>query len=124
MLSCTRTRGIPRSISAVKFQSLSSCLSGYLIKTFIIEHDNFHRIIKTTLVFEGGTGRKSKQDFLSLLGDMGGGKYPIYMTRYLEICEFLLFSLLLTKHFALFSGPLLHTQCTAVIDLDEKNTIQ
>ncbi|RDX83034.1 hypothetical protein CR513_36099, partial [Mucuna pruriens] len=41
--------------------------------------------------------KKSKGDFLSLLGDMDDKKYPIYMT-----------------------GPLLHTLCTAVIDLDEQ----
>ncbi|KAJ1408238.1 Peptidase C45 [Sesbania bispinosa] len=39
----------------------------------------------------------SKEDFLSLLGDMDDKKYPIYMT-----------------------GPLLHTLCTAIIDLDEQ----
>ncbi|CAA0838196.1 Unknown protein [Striga hermonthica] len=39
----------------------------------------------------------SKGDFLSLLGDKKDMKYPIYMT-----------------------GPLLHTLCTVVIDLDEK----
>ncbi|KAF7828186.1 hypothetical protein G2W53_019350 [Senna tora] len=41
--------------------------------------------------------KKSKEDFLSLLGDNEDSKYPIY-----------------TK------GPLLHTLCTAVIDLDEQ----
>lgn len=41
--------------------------------------------------------KKSKEDFLSLLGDTEDRKYPIYMT-----------------------GPLLHTLCTAVIDLDEQ----
>ncbi|KAK7318149.1 hypothetical protein RJT34_02847 [Clitoria ternatea] len=41
--------------------------------------------------------KMSKGDFLSLLGDMDNKKYPIYMT-----------------------GPLLHTLCTAVIDLDEQ----
>ncbi|XP_061363690.1 uncharacterized protein LOC133307226 [Gastrolobium bilobum] len=39
----------------------------------------------------------SKEDFLSLLGDMDDENYPIYMT-----------------------GPLLHTLCTAVFDLDEQ----
>ncbi|XP_016189434.1 uncharacterized protein LOC107630730 isoform X1 [Arachis ipaensis] len=41
--------------------------------------------------------KNSKEDFLSLLGDADDRKYPIYMT-----------------------GPLLHTLCTAVIDLDEQ----
>ncbi|CAL0312607.1 unnamed protein product [Lupinus luteus] len=41
--------------------------------------------------------KTSKEDFLSLLGDFDDKKYPIYMT-----------------------GPLLHTLCTAVIDLDEQ----
>ncbi|KAL8504368.1 hypothetical protein ACS0TY_022915 [Phlomoides rotata] len=41
--------------------------------------------------------RESTSDFLSLLGDKNDTKYPIYM-----------------------SGPLLHTLCTVVIDLDEK----
>ncbi|KAL9329987.1 hypothetical protein ACSQ67_004990 [Phaseolus vulgaris] len=41
--------------------------------------------------------KKSKGDFLSLLGDMDDKNYPIYMT-----------------------GPLLHTLCTALIDLDEQ----
>ncbi|XP_020994261.1 uncharacterized protein LOC107479824 isoform X3 [Arachis duranensis] len=40
--------------------------------------------------------KKTKEDFLSLLGDADDRKYPIYMT-----------------------GPLLHTLCTAVFDLDE-----
>ncbi|KAK7358553.1 hypothetical protein VNO77_00486 [Canavalia gladiata] len=39
----------------------------------------------------------SKEDLLSLLGDMEDKKYPIYMT-----------------------GPLLHTLCTAVIDLNKQ----
>ncbi|KAH6763305.1 hypothetical protein C2S52_020738 [Perilla frutescens var. hirtella] len=39
----------------------------------------------------------SRSDFLSLLGDNNATKYPIYMT-----------------------GPLLHTLCTVVIDLDGK----
>ncbi|KZV20549.1 hypothetical protein F511_34482 [Dorcoceras hygrometricum] len=39
----------------------------------------------------------SKSDFLSMLGDQKDAKYPIYMT-----------------------GPLLHTLCTVMIDLDEK----
>nr|GMD03366.1 Acyl-coenzyme A:6-aminopenicillanic-acid-acyltransferase [Ipomoea batatas] len=39
----------------------------------------------------------SKSDYLELLGDMHDKKYPIYMT-----------------------GPLLHTLCTAVIDVDER----
>nr|GMD07530.1 Acyl-coenzyme A:6-aminopenicillanic-acid-acyltransferase [Ipomoea batatas] len=39
----------------------------------------------------------SKSDYLELLGDMHDNKYPIYMT-----------------------GPLLHTLCTAVIDVDER----
>ncbi|XP_031130371.1 uncharacterized protein LOC116032109 isoform X1 [Ipomoea triloba] len=39
----------------------------------------------------------SKSDYLELLGDMHDNKYPIYMT-----------------------GPLLHTLCTAVIDMDER----
>ncbi|XP_019170195.1 PREDICTED: uncharacterized protein LOC109165739 isoform X2 [Ipomoea nil] len=39
----------------------------------------------------------SKSDYLELLGDMHDKKYPIYMT-----------------------GPLLHTLCTAVIDMDER----
>ncbi|KAK3021892.1 hypothetical protein RJ639_047396, partial [Escallonia herrerae] len=41
--------------------------------------------------------KKSKDDFLSLVGDMEDARYPIYMT-----------------------GPLLYTLCTAVINLDEK----
>ncbi|XP_022640024.1 uncharacterized protein LOC106767290 isoform X1 [Vigna radiata var. radiata] len=41
--------------------------------------------------------KMSKGDFLSLLGDMDDKNYPIYMT-----------------------GPLLHTLCTALIDLDEQ----
>ncbi|XP_020962084.1 uncharacterized protein LOC107641474 [Arachis ipaensis] len=41
--------------------------------------------------------KKTKEDFLSLLGDADDRKYPIYMT-----------------------GPLLHTLCTAVFDLDEQ----
>ncbi|XP_027918343.1 uncharacterized protein LOC114177267 [Vigna unguiculata] len=41
--------------------------------------------------------KTSKGDFLSLLGDMEDKNYPIYMT-----------------------GPLLHTLCTAIIDLDEQ----
>nr|KYP58667.1 hypothetical protein KK1_014084 [Cajanus cajan] len=41
--------------------------------------------------------KKSKGDFLSLLGDMDDKKYPIYMT-----------------------GPLLYTLCTVVIDLDQQ----
>ncbi|KAA8520903.1 hypothetical protein F0562_011576 [Nyssa sinensis] len=41
--------------------------------------------------------KQSKNDFLSLLGDMDDAKYPIYMT-----------------------GPLLYTLCTTVIDLDEQ----
>ncbi|XP_065858757.1 uncharacterized protein [Euphorbia lathyris] len=41
--------------------------------------------------------KESKEDFLSLLGDMEDKKYPIYMT-----------------------GPTLHTLCTAVIDLDDQ----
>ncbi|KAF7828183.1 isopenicillin-N N-acyltransferase [Senna tora] len=41
--------------------------------------------------------KKSKEDFLSLLGDNEDRKYPIYMT-----------------------GPLLHTLCTTVIDLDDQ----
>ncbi|KAL3619216.1 hypothetical protein CASFOL_036786 [Castilleja foliolosa] len=41
--------------------------------------------------------KRSKSDFLSLIGDKNDKKYPIYMT-----------------------GPLLYTLCTAVIDLDEK----
>ncbi|WCJ26424.1 hypothetical protein M5689_008240 [Euphorbia peplus] len=41
--------------------------------------------------------KKSKEDFLSLLGNMEDKKYPIYMT-----------------------GPTLHTLCTAVIDLDDQ----
>ncbi|WVZ22833.1 hypothetical protein V8G54_001377 [Vigna mungo] len=41
--------------------------------------------------------KKSKGDFLSLLGDIDDKNYPIYMT-----------------------GPLLHTLCTALIDLDEQ----
>ncbi|CAJ1937327.1 unnamed protein product [Sphenostylis stenocarpa] len=41
--------------------------------------------------------KNSKDDFLSLLGDMDDKNYPIYMT-----------------------GPLLHTLCTALIDLDEQ----
>uniref|UniRef100_A0A5B7BL41 Peptidase C45 hydrolase domain-containing protein n=1 Tax=Davidia involucrata TaxID=16924 RepID=A0A5B7BL41_DAVIN len=40
--------------------------------------------------------KRSKNDFLSLLGDMEDAKYPIYMT-----------------------GPMLYTLCTTVIDLDE-----
>ncbi|XP_075476346.1 uncharacterized protein LOC142517782 isoform X1 [Primulina tabacum] len=39
----------------------------------------------------------SKDDFLSILGDQNDAKYPVYMT-----------------------GPLLHTLCTVMIDLDEK----
>ncbi|KAK2966467.1 hypothetical protein RJ640_018996 [Escallonia rubra] len=41
--------------------------------------------------------KKSKHDFLSLVGDMEDARYPIYMT-----------------------GPLLYTLCTAVINLDEQ----
>ncbi|KAL3021547.1 hypothetical protein AAZX31_05G198900 [Glycine max] len=41
--------------------------------------------------------KESKGDFLSLLGDMDDKKHPIYMT-----------------------GPLLHTLCTALIDLDKQ----
>ncbi|XP_022881302.1 uncharacterized protein LOC111398572 isoform X1 [Olea europaea var. sylvestris] len=41
--------------------------------------------------------KRSKSDFLSLLGNNKDAKYPIYMT-----------------------GPLLYTLCTAVIDLDEQ----
>ncbi|XP_057421841.1 uncharacterized protein LOC130715741 [Lotus japonicus] len=41
--------------------------------------------------------KASKEDFLSLLGDTDDEKYPIYMT-----------------------GPLLHTLCTAIVDLDEQ----
>ncbi|KAM3711944.1 hypothetical protein ACB098_01G147000 [Castanea mollissima] len=41
--------------------------------------------------------KTSKNEFLSLLGDMADTKYPIYMT-----------------------GPILYTLCTAVIDLDEQ----
>nr|POE91992.1 hypothetical protein CFP56_32632 [Quercus suber] len=41
--------------------------------------------------------KTSKNEFLSLLGDMANAKYPIYMT-----------------------GPILYTLCTAVIDLDEQ----
>ncbi|ONI07299.1 hypothetical protein PRUPE_5G112000 [Prunus persica] len=41
--------------------------------------------------------KRSKEDFLSLLGDTDDPKYPIYMI-----------------------GPLLYTLCTAVIDLDEQ----
>ncbi|KAK7399139.1 hypothetical protein VNO78_10315 [Psophocarpus tetragonolobus] len=41
--------------------------------------------------------KESKGDFLSLLGDMDDKNHPIYMT-----------------------GPLLHTLCTALIDLDEQ----
>ncbi|CAK8579286.1 unnamed protein product [Lathyrus sativus] len=41
--------------------------------------------------------KTTREDFLSILGDADNEKYPIYMT-----------------------GPLLHTLCTAVIDLDEQ----
>ncbi|XP_021820530.1 uncharacterized protein LOC110762229 [Prunus avium] len=41
--------------------------------------------------------KRTKEDFLSLLGDTDDPKYPIYMI-----------------------GPLLYTLCTAVIDLDEQ----
>lgn len=41
--------------------------------------------------------KKSKHDFLSLLGDTADETYPIYMT-----------------------GPVLYTLCTTIIDLDEK----
>ncbi|KAL8201040.1 hypothetical protein R6Q57_012379 [Mikania cordata] len=41
--------------------------------------------------------KRSKQDLLSLLGDMSDHKYPIFM-----------------------QGPTLYTLCTAVIDLDER----
>ncbi|KAL3742975.1 hypothetical protein ACJRO7_018300 [Eucalyptus globulus] len=41
--------------------------------------------------------KKSKQEFLSLLGDTDDAKYPIYM-----------------------SGPTLYTLCTALVDLDEQ----
>lgn len=59
---------------------------------------------------------------MSLLGDMDAKKYPIYMTGNLETSESILFNLLLIIFFIfkLFSGPLLHTLCTAVIDLDEQ----
>ncbi|KAG9149217.1 hypothetical protein Leryth_003207 [Lithospermum erythrorhizon] len=41
--------------------------------------------------------KKSKGDFLALLGDMNDREYPIYMT-----------------------GPVLYTLCTAVLDMDEQ----
>uniref|UniRef100_A0A2P2JI43 Uncharacterized protein n=1 Tax=Rhizophora mucronata TaxID=61149 RepID=A0A2P2JI43_RHIMU len=41
--------------------------------------------------------KRTKQDFLSLLGDMQHERYPIYMT-----------------------GPTLYTLCTAMIDLNDK----
>ncbi|XP_044476281.1 uncharacterized protein LOC123203880 isoform X2 [Mangifera indica] len=63
----------------------------------------------------------SKEDFLSLLGDTGHPKYPIYMIgnmtdNFNSLSSIL--SCLLYK--TLFSGPTLYTLCTAVINLDEQ----
>lgn len=68
--------------------------------------------------------KESKGDFLSLLGDMDDKKHPIYMTGKLKTSHIRIPSCRYTLDyhffFLLFSGPLLHTLCTALIDLDKQ----
>lgn len=67
--------------------------------------------------------KRSKEDFLSLLGDTDDPKYPIYMIGDLEHRLNFLFvpsKTFVVTLFAVFPGPLLYTLCTAVIDLDEQ----
>ncbi|KAH1049198.1 hypothetical protein GLYMA_08G020200v4 [Glycine max] len=68
--------------------------------------------------------KESKGDFLSLLEDMDDKKYPIYTTGKLKTSHIWIpcctYTLDYHFFFLLFSGPLLHTLCTALIDLDKQ----
>jgi hypothetical protein len=51
---------------------------------------------------------------------MDDTEYPIYMTGNLKNIQIPCLNTLLTTLYAIFSGPILCTPCTAVIDLDEQ----
>lgn len=62
----------------------------------------------------------SRNEFLSLIGDMDDTKYPIYMAGKLKNIRRPCLKTLLIKLYAIFSGPTLYTLCTAVLDLEEQ----
>lgn len=68
--------------------------------------------------------KTTREDFLSILGDADNEKYPIYMTGNVYAYEFFScqssFYCKFFSSYSWFLGPLLHTLCTAVIDLDEQ----